>query len=177
MIYFWMLLLAVLFIILIHTLLIHLYFLIKGFCVLLICSDIIQSNYDSTTYNIIINFFNNKKYKVFNKFMLKNKSDKVFSLIKIGLEKSYVHLYEHTHIAMRNMIITLPTILPSLEKMIIENGKKDNNLVFDFAVATKDINFSKKKLFVAISHNPKIRNLFILRFKNDKEIEKLTSLL
>lgn len=179
MIYVLPLLLIILFTILIHPLLISLYFIIKGFWVSLICIDIMYHDCEfGYNYKIIINFFKNKKYKILIKFLLKNKQDEVFNFFnKNNSIQCPLNLYDSLLAAMHNIIVTLPVILPKMENLIIESGKKDPIFVYDFAVKTKEIGFSKKKLFVAISHDIKIRDKFILAFSKDKEIEKLTSLL
>ncbi len=79
---------------------------------------------------------------------------------------------------MRNIILARPDTLEEVEDIIIEKAEtRGGRFLYDFAVATKDLKFSRRKLYVAISKtDPRYKNNFVILFHNDEEIEKLASL-
>ena len=82
------------------------------------------------------------------------------------------------NIALRNIILFDISLLPKAEDIVIDRGLTNRGLIFDFALCTKDIDFSRKKLLVGISKTDK-RSIsdFMNLFDKDEELKKIASLI
>lgn len=154
----------------------------------LICLDIVNLPYSDKTFHILVKHLSDKDYHISRKLSLTN-SKVVLTLFKnadgnfhVGEEFNYKDGSRGEalsfNVAMRNVILAEPDMLEAVEEIVIEKAEsRGGRFLYDFAVATKDMNFSRKKLFVAISKtDPRYRNDFVRLFHNDEEIEKLASL-
>jgi hypothetical protein len=165
---------------------------IRGIFAALVCMDIINSPYSSDTFNVVLRHCSSQNYYVSRKIILRD-SKKVLSLFKKNVRTtsgsrftSEIAFYYKDgkrgvgtpyQIALRNILIADPNNLQDVEDVIIEKGQKNPRLIYGFAVITKDLDFSRRRLFVAISKlDPRYRNDFVSLFKEDAEIEKLAAL-
>lgn len=160
---------------------------IRGLFVYLLCLDIIKRPYNEKTIDILIKHLSIKDYAITRRLILRSYAKDAAKLLASC--KTDWHYYNDEFrycngekgfalppcIALRNILLADPALLVEIEGVIV---MQHPSVVLDFAAATKDIGFSRKKLFVAVSKgSARYRDQFIQLFGEDKELKKLVSLM
>lgn len=163
---------------------------LKGLFSSLVCLDVVRREYNEKTFGIFIRHFAKNKYYLSRKLVMWHHAEKALSLMeranirawdyeisyKVNGKKNSNYIF---NVAMRNIAIAYPESISRIDSIVIDKSDAIDlaRVIFDFAIATQDLPFSKKKLFVAVTKlDPRYRNTFVMQFKDDKEIEKLASL-
>jgi hypothetical protein len=160
---------------------------IKSVMGYLVCLDILECPYNRKTLNIFTQYFSSNKYFIFRKIILWRHKDRVLSYFNNVKLQDYIsgsggpfrhgiyfqpERFENLSNSFKNIVVEYPAMFSNIETIVIKNG---DMFILEFALKTRDMNISRRKLFAAISDS-KVRNEFVQEFAQDKEIEKLASL-